>query len=161
MTIFFLIIILSSCSEPKKEKKKIETFVYDFEQVLSETEEQEISNLFKVHEKKTTNEIVLVTTSDYGEDKNILFYSVDFGERNGIGKLKKNNGVVIVFSKAFSQVRVSTGYEIESILKDEIAKKMIDTIMIPMFKENDIYNGLYNGSKSIVEFLEKPENKLE
>ena len=105
---YFLIIvfIVSSCSEPKKEKKKIETFVYDYEQVLSEKEEREISNLFRDHEKKTTNEIVLVTTSNYGEDKNILFYSVNFGERNAIGKPNKNNGVVIVYSKAFSQVRV-------------------------------------------------------
>lgn len=159
---YFLIIFFSilSCNTPKKEPSVIETFVYDKEQILTEKQEQELVTLFKNHEKKTSNEIVLVTTSNYGDDKDILFFSVNFGERIGIGKPNKKNGIVIVFSKSLRQVRISNGYAMEKVLKDEISKKIIDSIMIPMFKKDEYYNGLYKGSKYIVEFLELPENEI-
>ena len=63
-------------------------------------------------------------------------------------------------AKLFHKLEYATGYGIENILKDEIAKKMIDSIMIPRFIKDEIYNGLYNGSKSIVELLENPVNEI-
>jgi uncharacterized protein len=102
-----------------------------------------------------------LTTPDYGEyDKNLDF-AVDFGNKHGIGKKDYDNGVVIVFSKTKKQVVISTGYGTEKVLKDEIAKKIIDSLMIPKFKENLYFEGLRDGSKAIVNFLDKPENKIQ
>jgi uncharacterized protein len=101
-----------------------------------------------------------VTTPNWGEEENALFFAVEFGNKYGIGKKEKDNGVVIVFSQQQKEIRISTGYGAEHVLKDEIAKKFIDSLMIPKFKEGLFYEGLYNGSKAIVDFLEQPENEI-
>ena len=76
----------------------------------------------KAHEKITTNEIALVTTPDYGTDSTLERFALNFGNKYGIGKKEKNNGVLIVFTNAIRQTRISTGYGTEKVLKDEIAK---------------------------------------
>ena len=42
--------------------------------------------------------------------------------------------------------------------KMKMAKKIIDSLMIPHFKQGEAFEGLWEGSRAIVEFLEKPEN---
>ena len=152
------LLIITSCAstDPKREIR----FVYDYEDILTDEEEKKFDFLFREHEKLTSNEIVLVTTPNYGEDKDILFFSVNFSNKLGIGKAGKNNGVLIVFSRANKETRISTGYGAEKVLKDEIAKRYIDNIMIPRFIEGNFYEGLYAGSQTIVEFLEQPGNEI-
>ena len=155
--IVILIFLILSCSSTSNRKM---IFVYDNEQILTEEQEKEFDQLFREHEKKTTNEIVLVTTPDWGEQKNALFLSVNFSEKHGIGKKEKDNGVVIVFSNKQRETRISTGYGTENVLKDEIAKKFIDSLMIPKFKEGKHFEGLFAGSKAVVDFLEQSENEI-
>lgn len=152
LTIFFLSF---SCNSTKKN-----IWVLDYEHYLTEVQINKLDSLYKSHAKKTTNEIALVTTPDYGTDTTILLFAVNFGRKHGIGKKDKNNGVVIAFCGAKHQTSIATGYGTEKILKDEIAKKIIDSLMIPNFKQGKIFDGLWEGSKAIVEFLEKPENKI-
>jgi uncharacterized protein len=134
--------------------------VFDFENVLTESQENNLYKIIVAHEAKTSNEIAIVTTPDWGDKENALFYSVDFANNHGVGKKEKDNGIVIVFSKQQRETRISTGYGMEEILKDHIAKKIIDSLMIPQFKEGKIYEGLLVGTNEIVRFLELPENKI-
>ncbi len=159
-TILFLSFILAISCSSTTEKKKIETFVFDNEKILTVEQTKELDSIYRDHENQTTNEIILVTTPDYGKFDNNLDFSVDFGDKHGIGKAGYDNGVVIVFSKAKRETRISTGYGTEDVLKDELAKKIIDSLMIPKFKANLYFEGLRDGSIAIVNFLDKPENKI-
>ncbi len=137
------------------------TYVLDNEQILTATQVDSLNSLFKNHETETTNQIVLVTTADYGKYDNIIEFATEFGNLHGIGHRNKDNGVVIVFSQAKREVRIATGYGTENFLRDELAKRIIDEFMIPKFRENDYFGGLYAGSREIVEFLERPENRMD
>jgi uncharacterized protein len=160
LTLFIIsVLVILSCSSTT-EKKKIETFVFDNEKILTVEQTKQLDALYRGHEKRTTNEIVLVTTPDYGEFTNNVDFSVDFGNNLELGKTGYDNGVVIVFSKAKRETRISTGYGTEEVLKDEIARKIIDSLMIPKFKANLHFEGLRDGSIAIVNFLDKPENKI-
>ena len=157
---FTLLVVLfvSFAFSCRQNEKNI--WVLDSEHDLTQYQISRIDSLFKSHEKKTTNEIALVTTRDYQPDSSILFFAVNFGRKYGVGKKDKDNGVVIAFSATQHQTMISTGYGTEKILKDEIAKKIIDSLMIPCFKEGRIFDGLWDGSTAIVNFLERPENKI-
>jgi uncharacterized protein len=65
-----------------------------------------------------------------------------------------------VFSAANREVRISTGYGTEKVLDDVAAKKIIDSVMIPFFKKSNYFEGLWHGSKSIVNYLELPEHRI-
>ena len=77
-------------------------------------------------------------------------YAVDFGEKHGVGKKEKDNGLVIAFSKNLRQTFLATGYGTEKILKDDICKKIIDSTMVPRFKNQDYYGGLKAGLEECI-----------
>ncbi len=126
------------------------------------TQEQIIKfdSLYKSHEKKTSNEFALVTIRDYGIDTTIELFTEHLWKTYGFGKKSKNNGVVIVFSMTKHETRIATGLGMKNIVTNEFEKKIIDSIMIPQFKKDNYYEGLWNGSIALVEFLERPENKI-
>ena len=158
---FFILLIgfttlpLFSCTSNEKK-----VWVLDNEHVLTPAQITSLDSLYKAHEKIATNEIALVTTPNYGTDTSMLSFAVNFGRKYGVGKKEKNNGVVIVYSQTQHQTMISTGSGTEKMLKDEIAKKIIDSLMIPDFKQAKTFEGLWEGSKGIITFLEKPENKI-
>ena len=82
--ILITLITLFSCSSKKTEK--LPTFIFDNEKILNESQIKELNDLYKNHEKKTSNEIVLVTTDNYGNEENILMFTVQFGNMHQIGK---------------------------------------------------------------------------
>ena len=134
--------------------------VLDNEHILTPAQVNSLDSLYKAHEKITTNEMALVTTPDFGKDSGIVSFATRLGNKYGIGKKGKDNGILIVFSEAQRQVRISTGYGTEKILTDAIAKKIIDSLMTPEFKQANYFDGLWQGSKAIVTFLEKPANRI-
>lgn len=154
LTIFFLLLLVSGYSA--KAQKTDNSFVFDYEYVLSDKEETSLDSIFKLHETKTTNQIALVTTPDYGKESNMLHFAVEFGNSHGVGVKGKDNGVVIVFSNTLKETRIGTGLGTERVLKDEIAKSIIDSIMIPKFRKGQMFEGLFKGSEAIIEFLERP-----
>ena len=135
-------------------------FVFDNEDLLNEEQEIVLQQMIIDHESITTNEIAVVTTPDWEEESNSLFFSVSFGDKHEIGKKGKNNGIVIVVCKQQREVRISTGYGMEDVLKDEIAKRIIDSLMIPRFKEEKYFEGIKNGAQEIIDFLEQPGNEI-
>lgn len=158
LSIYPILFIIFSCTSGITKKKSI--WVLDNESDLTKDQILKLDSLYKDHERKTSNEIALVTTADYGKDSTILFYAVHLGRAYGVGKKDKNNGVVIVFSSTKHEAMISTGYGTEKVLKDEIAKEIMDSIMIPQFKINNNFKRLWNGSIAIIKFLERPENKI-
>lgn len=157
--VFFIFLVLCLVSFTCKDNKT-PTAIFDFEYDLTPEQRSQLDSLYASHEKKTTNEIALVTTNDYSPDTSILFYSVNMARKLGVGKKEKDNGVLIVFSNQMRQTRIATGYGTEKVLTDEVAKAIIDSVMIPNFKKGKTFDGLWAGSLSIVEFLERPENKI-
>jgi uncharacterized protein len=159
-TYFILIVIITHLTACKENAISNRNWVYDNESVLDSSQRERLAHLYAAHELKSTNEIVLITTPTYESDTSILFFSVRKFRQLGIGKKDINNGVLIVLNSAKRQARITTGYGTEKILTDEIAARILDSLMIPRFKNGELFEGLWNGSNAIINFLEKPENKI-
>ena len=120
-------------------------WVFDYENILTENQEHVLDSIIDNYEKETTNEIVIVTIDSLGDFKNMSDYAVNFGNKFGVGKKDKNNGLIILISSKMKKAWLSTGYGTEKILKDEICKQIVDSSMIPYFKQKDYYGGLKSG----------------
>ena len=153
----FLLIIFGFCAQhPKQPTQR----VFDYESVLDSTQIKKLTELYINHEKKTTNQIALITTSSFGKDSTIEDYALARFNQMGIGRKDINNGLLIVYSGAHRQIRIATGLGTEKVLTNSIAQHIIDSVMIPRFANNETFPGIWNGSKAIIEFLERPENKI-
>jgi uncharacterized protein len=125
-------------------------FVNDFENILSKKERKKLLKKMKVHEKKTTNQIVIVTMSHLSIYNTLFEYSFDMAKHWGVGQKDKDNGVTIFVSKKLRKVRIRNGYGIEVKLSDEETKIIIDELMIPEFKKGNYYKGITKGVNEII-----------
>lgn len=159
--IFLLFLAFSSTAfYPAWSGPKTYTHVMDTEHDLDSMQVRKLDSLYENHEDHTTNEIALITTATYYPDSNISSYSTKKLNELGLGLRDINNGLIIVFSRANKEVRIGTGKGTEKVLTNKIARHIIDSIMIPAFKSDSIYKGLWLGSKAIVDFLEIRANKI-
>ncbi|MBR9859390.1 TPM domain-containing protein [bacterium] len=139
---------------------EIPTYVFDREEILSIEEEMTLDSMYRLHEKETGNEIALITTANYGGDSTISDFAFELGNTLGVGKASRDNGLLIVFSAANREVRIETGIGTAKVLTDSIAQDIINKHMIPQLKQNQYYQGIYDGSVEIIEFLSRPENRI-
>jgi uncharacterized protein len=133
--------VLTSCGQDNNNKTRI----YDNEDILTINQELSLDSIISDFEKRTTNEILIVTSKDIGEYEEPILFAADFGNNYGIGKKGKDNGLVIFFSKTLRKTSLATGYGTEKILKDEICKTIIDSCMIPLFKQEKYFEGIKTG----------------
>jgi len=166
IVILFFFGILNSCSEkhyPVFEKndtiecvnfKNTVGYVNDFENIFTKKESDTLFEIILNHEKKTTNQIVIVSTSNIASYKNINDYSLDLANCWGVGVKGKNNGIAIVLSKKLRAMRIQVGDGLLDKLTNQETKKIIDEIIIPDFKEGNYYKGIKNGLEAIISEIE-------
>ena len=140
-------------------KKHPKGFVLDTEHVLTAAQHHELDSLFHAHEFRTGNEIALITHPTFN-GRSAKDFAVAFGDSVGVGMKHRDNGVLIAFSKARREVFIATGAGTERVLDDITCKRIIDTEMIPRFKTDSTFQGLWAGSRAIIEFLDRPENVI-
>jgi uncharacterized protein len=125
--------------------------VTDFEGILKDNEKQILDSIISDHERRTTNEIAIITirddqtTSEAFDD-----YVLRIHNSWGVGKKGMDNGIVLAISRQLRKVRISTGSGIESKLTNEEAKTIIETIMLPQFRNGNMFQGTRNGLLAII-----------
>ncbi|MFN8308865.1 MAG: TPM domain-containing protein [Chitinophagales bacterium] len=120
-------------------------YVNDFENILTAKERAKLTRLITNYEKRTTNEIVVVTLPTTATDKN-LFDSLTLylAQRWRVGKATKSNGVLIGISAGYRIIRIQNGDGIVKVFSNEETKQIIDQIMAPQFKSGNYYKGIYD-----------------
>jgi uncharacterized protein len=126
----------------------------DYEQLFTKGQVDSLNSLISHFEAETSNEIAVVTIDRRWttEDK---FDSLvtDIGNYWGVGKKGKNNGIVLGISAGLRKIRISNGYGIEAKLSDNESKEIIDSTIIPYFKEGKFYEGVSRGLAKIMQQL--------
>lgn len=128
--------------------------VNDYAAILTVSEEDKLNELLKSLEDSIGSQLVILTIESL-EGRTIEEYSMDVVENSTIGREKYKDGILITLALTDRKVRIEVGYGLELIVKDEIAKKIIDSIMVPEFQEQKYNEGLTNASKEIISLIYK------
>lgn len=128
-------------------------YVNDFENILTDAEEQELTTLIRELESQTTDRISIVTLTSLDPYDNIDDYSLDLANYWGVGQKDKDNGILIAIGKELRKIRIQNGFGIEKRLTDAETKRIIDEVMIPEFKNDKYYKGLKKGVEAIIQEL--------
>jgi uncharacterized protein len=158
-----LIALLNFASCQKKNEvinsfSKIEDRVIDSADLLSAEQEKSIFKLIQGLEKSVGSQIAIVIVNTLnGEDINQ--YSIQKSEDLSLGRDLYKDGVLITVAYQDRKTRIEVGYGLEKILKDEITSRIINEQMVPKFKEQKVYEGLYE-SVSIIKKLIEENKKL-
>jgi uncharacterized protein len=68
----------------------------------------------------------------------------------GIGKAGKDNGLLLLWSRGDRKVRIEVGYGLEGTIPDGKAGAILDTYVIPKFKEGQFDEGLIAGVATVM-----------
>lgn len=166
LTVLFLVVtqvVFAQFDIP--EKPSFQTSVYDYANMLSGSEKQQLEEKLVRYSDSTTTQIVVITIESLkGSDIGIL--TPEWGQKWGIGGTKKDdNGVIVVLAKAERKIWISAGYGVEDRLSAGIIGELTRNVIIPEFKAGSYFNGLDKGTTAIIEVLkgkykgERKQNK--
>ena len=137
---------------PEKPKLEEQTSVYDYINLLSAEQKTSLEQkLIRYSDSTSTQIVTAIIASTEGE--NINFLGANWGHAWGIGQAQEDNGILIIVAKDDRKVAINTGYGIEPLLTDALSRRIIETVIIPEFKQGSYYNGLNKGAEAIFKVL--------
>jgi len=137
-------------------------YVNDYTNTLTQEQASALESKIAAFEQESTNEIGVVIIDSLQGDY-IEHFAVKLFEEWGIGKERKDNGVLILVAMSDRQMRIEVGYGLEGSLTDVEANWIVQNVMVPNFKENRYYEGIDQSVDKIIEItkgeFKVPENE--
>jgi uncharacterized protein len=127
--------------------------VVDQTATLSGSEIASLDQTLKDFEARKGSQIaVLIVPTTQPET--IEQYSLRVAEAWKIGRKKIDDGAILVVAKNDRKLRVEVGYGLEGALNDVTAKRIIDEIITPKFRNGDFAGGISDGVNRILHVVD-------
>jgi len=128
-------------------------YITDNANILSKKDENRIERWLWDIEKKTKVEIIVVTIFSIKDFKNtpnktIEEFATALFNKYGIGNLPANNGVLLLVAVRDRKARIELGAGYGHA-RDADARRIMDGIIVPKFKNADYAGGITEGVKAI------------
>ena len=123
--------------------------INDEAHIFSQNERDELLNLVQNFEQNSTTQIAIVTLNSL-ENKSIEELSLGIARGYKLGQKEDNNGVLLVVAPNEKKVRIEVGYGLEGTLTDAISSQIINSVMIPQFKNGNMSEGVKDGVLAII-----------
>src|ERR1700761_1408775 len=86
--------------------------------------------------------VLIVPTT---QPESIEQFSIRVAEALKIGRKKIDDGALLVIAKNDRKLRIEVGYGLEGALTDVMARRIIDEVIAPRFKQGDFAGGINEG----------------
>ncbi|ALI99093.1 TPM domain-containing protein [Rufibacter tibetensis] len=124
--------------------------VNDLANILSPEEEQALEQKLVNYGDSTSTQIAVVNITSIG-GYDISDYAFRLAEQWGIGQKGKNNGILILTAVNERRVFIATGYGMEGVVPDAIAKRITEYTIKPEYQQGRYYAGLDKGTSFIID----------
>lgn len=122
--------------------------VNDFAGIIDVSEEAALESKLLAYSDSTSSQIAIVTMQTIdGED--IFDYSHRLAESWGIGTKGNDNGILIFVAVADHKMFIQVGKGMEGVVPDAQAKRIVEQILKPHFREGMYAQGLDNAADYI------------
>jgi len=134
--------------------------VVDAADLLNPQQEAELTARLEALETASSRQLVVATIPSL-EDRPIEDYGYQLGRHWGIGQGEANNGTILIVAPNDRKVRIEVGYGLEPILTDALTHQIIQSDILPRFRENDYPGGIIAGTSALIEQLGAPPEQAE
>lgn len=126
--------------------------VVDGAHLLTDASKEALTQKLASLERQTGDQIVvatILTLSGY----DIETYANKLFRHWALGQSQMNNGVLLLVAPQEKEVRIEVGYGLEGVITDAIASVIINTIILPNFREGKLENGIIEGVNAVEDIL--------
>ena len=159
ISMFFAILLLSGStvfSQGIPDKPSPPRLVNDYANLLTGQEINALENKLVAFSDSSSTQIAIVIVNDLAGYE-IEEYAQRLGEKWGVGQKGKDNGLVIVVKTKTADSRglafIKPGYGIEGAVPDLTCAKIVDTEILPAFREGNYYKGLDKATSTIISLV--------
>ena len=159
----FLLLLLISANGVSAEIAipPLKSHVTDLTKTLSSMEisqlEQQLAE-FSTQKGSQIAVLIIPTT----QPETIEQYSIRVVETWKLGRQGIDDGVLLLVAKNDRTLRIEIGYGLEGALPDALARRIIDEVIVPEFRQGHFFGGLKTGIEQIIRIIEgeiQPESK--
>ena len=127
--------------------------ITDLTNTLSSQQQQALEQkLWALDASKGARIAILIVPTT--EPETIEEYSVRAASTRKLGREKVDDGVLLVIAKNDRAIRIEVGYGVEGALPDVIANRIINQVILPRFREGDVFGGIDAAVDRIVAVLQ-------
>ncbi len=123
-------------------------YVNDYTDLIDKSYEDKILSKIKEVKEKTDAEIVFITVASI-DGKSIEDYTLELYNTWEVSRY----GIILLISIEGRGIRITTGYDMEKVITDDIAESIIDDVIMPKFKQGDFDEGIYKGIEKISGYI--------
>lgn len=116
--------------------------------ILSRLEQQ----LAAFESRKGAQVVVLILPTTQPES--IEQFGIRLFDAWKVGRKGVDDGVMVIVARNDRRLRIEVGYGLEGALNDATAKRIIDEIMAPLFRQGDMPGGLQAGVDAILKVVD-------
>ncbi len=143
-------VILLGCSTSAASLPEFTAPVVDsIGRVSAEVETQINSELTSF--QQTGGPQIAVAVVDTTGNATLENYSIDLARSWGIGDKEKDNGVLLLIALEDRTLRIEVGSGVEGELTDVTARRIVDTIMLPRLRANDVDGAVRDGARAVMQ----------
>jgi uncharacterized protein len=149
------ITLLTSASFSAEKYPSPRGAVNDFANVIDSADTARMEALASEVLQKTGTAVVVATIDTVGENGDYSLYANGLYKAWGIGKKGEDKGVLIFLTVKERKIRIETGYGVEGILPDGLVGEILDKYVIPLLKDGNYGQALYNGMYACSVYIAK------
>lgn len=131
----------------------LKTRVTDLTYTLSKSEAAQLEQKLTDFETKKGSQVAILIVPTT-QPETIEQYSIRVAEAWKLGRKGVDDGVLLLVAKNDRTLRIEVGYGLEGALPDAIAKRIIDELIVPAFRQGDFAAGLRTGIEHILKVIE-------
>ena len=132
--------------------------VVDDAHILSPDAQRDLTTKLENLETTTGRQLVVATVPSL-QGYPIEDYGYQLGRTWGIGEKGKNTGAILLVAPTERKVRIEVGYGLEPVLTDALSSVIIQSAILPKFRDGDMPGGIVDGTNAIVEQLTLPADQ--
>ncbi len=132
---------------------ELKTYVTDLTRTLTPNQQDSLVQLLKNLDTRKGSQIavLLVPTT---QPETIEQYAIRVAEDWKLGRKGIDDGALLLVALDDRAVRIEVGRGLEGVLPDAVANRITDEIIVPFFKQGDVYGGLQAGSVRMIRIIE-------
>jgi len=125
-------------------------YVTDQAGLLSAAAKQQLEQALQAFEQSDSTQIAVLTVDSLDGDT-VESYALRVAEAWGIGQKGRDNGALLLVSKADHKVHIEVGYGLEGRLTDLLAGRIIRQEIVPSFRRGDYDQGITAGVAAMMQ----------
>ena len=156
----FLLALAAAFPAQAQSFPKLTGQVVDAADIIPDDQEPALVAKLAALEKASSRQLVVATIPDL-EGYPIEDYGYRLGRTWAVGQKEANNGTLLIVAPNDRKTRIEVGYGLEPILTDAFSSVVINTQMIPKFRDGDYPGGIDAGVDALITQLQLPLEEAE